>query len=148
MMSSLTRKKDLIYARTDRGGAYRWKPGTSTWTQLLNWVSSDQWNMTSVESLTTDPVDPNRLYIATGTYTNSWTSMSGVILRSTDQGNTFQQTTMPFKMGGTVAAADASRVLWAPKNAQISYSTDNGNTWTASSNIPRPLRLPSRRRPG
>ncbi|MBO0793860.1 MAG: exo-alpha-sialidase, partial [Ktedonobacteraceae bacterium] len=40
--------------------------------------------------------------------------------------------------GGTVAAAaDASRVLWAPKNAPVSYSTDNGNTWIASANIPQ-----------
>ncbi len=37
--------------------------------------------------------------------------------------------------GGTVAAAaDASRVLWAPVNAAVSYSTDNGNTWIASAN--------------
>src|SRR5579871_5906033 len=86
------KQKDLIYARTDIGGAYRWNPSTGTWTQLLDWVSPDQWNMTGVESLATDPVDPNRLYIAAGTYTNSWTSMNGVILRSTDQGNTFQQT--------------------------------------------------------
>src|SRR5690348_13613518 len=57
------KKKDLIYARTDIGGAYRWNPSTSTWTQLLNWVSPDQWNITGVESLATDPVDPNRLYI-------------------------------------------------------------------------------------
>ncbi|HET8844892.1 MAG TPA: cellulose binding domain-containing protein, partial [Ktedonobacteraceae bacterium] len=40
--------------------------------------------------------------------------------------------------GGTVAAAaNASRVLWAPKNAQVSFSTDNGNSWTASSGIPQ-----------
>ena len=63
------KQKDLIYAPTDMGGAYRWNSKTSTWTQLLNWVSPDQWNMTGVESLATDPVDPNRLYIAAGTYT-------------------------------------------------------------------------------
>ena len=40
--------------------------------------------------------------------------------------------------GGTVAAAaDASRVLWAPVNAPISYSTENGNSWTASTTIPQ-----------
>src|SRR5215475_12815501 len=96
------KQRDLIYAQTDIGGAYRWIPATNTWTQLLNWVGPDQWNMTGVESIATDPVNPNRLYIAAGTYTNSWTTMNGVILRSTDQGNTFQVTQMPFKMGGNM----------------------------------------------
>jgi hypothetical protein len=40
--------------------------------------------------------------------------------------------------GGTIAAAaDGSRVLWAPQNAPVSYSTDNGNTWITSENIPQ-----------
>src|SRR5215469_3337106 len=45
------KQKDLIYARTDIGGAYRWYASTSTWTELLDWVSPDQWNTTGVESL-------------------------------------------------------------------------------------------------
>src|SRR5450631_1649644 len=96
------KQKDLIYACTDIGGAYRWNASTSTWTQLLNWVTPANWNMSGVESLATDPVDPTRLYIAAGTYTNSWASQNGVILRSTDQGKTFQQTPMPFKIGGNM----------------------------------------------
>src|SRR3954463_2812559 len=36
-----TKQRDLIYARTDIGGAYRWNPATSSWVQLLNWVSAD-----------------------------------------------------------------------------------------------------------
>jgi len=39
--------------------------------------------------------------------------------------------------GSVAAAADASRVVWAPVNAAISYSTDNGNSWTASAAIPQ-----------
>jgi hypothetical protein len=36
------KQQNLIYARTDIGGAYRWNQATSTWTQLLNWVSTLQ----------------------------------------------------------------------------------------------------------
>lgn len=142
------KQKDLIYAKTDIGGAYRWNPTTSTWTQLLDWVSPDQWNMTGVESIATDPVDPSRLYIAVGTYTNSWTSMNGVILRSTDQGKTFQQTAMPFKMGGNMPGRGmGERLAIDPNNDAILYfgarsgnglwkSTDYGVTWNKVTNFP------------
>ena len=142
------KQKDLIYAPTDMGGAYRWNSKTSTWTQLLNWVSPDQWNMTGVESLATDPVDPNRLYIAAGTYTNSWTNMNGVILRSTNQGRTFQQTKMPFKMGGNMPGNGMSeRLAIDPNDDAILYfgarsgnglwkSTDYGVTWSKVRNFP------------
>ena len=40
--------------------------------------------------------------------------------------------------GGTVAAAaDASRVVWSPPGAEVSFSTNNGASWTASTGIPR-----------
>src|SRR6185436_8553427 len=82
----------LVYARTDIGGAYRWNAATSRWIPLLDWVSFDEWNLTGIDSLATDPVDPNRVYLLAGTYTNSWTSMNGAILRSTNRGTTWQRT--------------------------------------------------------
>jgi len=40
--------------------------------------------------------------------------------------------------GGTVAAgADASHVVWSPSGAEVSFSTNNGASWTASVGIPR-----------
>ena len=82
-------EKDLIYARTDIGGAYRWDPENERWIPLLDWVSSDEWNLLGIESLAADPVDPDRVYVAAGTYTNEWTSMNGVILRSADRGESW-----------------------------------------------------------
>ncbi len=142
------KQKDLIYARTDIGGAYRWNPATSTWTQLLNWVTPANWNDLGVESLATDPVDPNRLYIAAGLYTNAWTSQNGVLLRSDDQGNTFQTTQMPFKMGGNMPGRGmGERLAIDPNDDAILYfgarssnglwkSTDYGVTWNKVTNFP------------
>src|SRR5262245_24881151 len=97
-----TSEPNLVYARTDIGGAYRWNPDNETWIPLLDWVGFDEWNLTGVDSLATDARDPNRVYLAAGTYTNEWTSMNGAILRSTDRGNTWQRTDLPFKVGGNM----------------------------------------------
>lgn len=141
-------QKDLIYARTDIGGAYRWNASSGTWTQLLNWVTPADWNWAGVESLATDPVDPNRLYIAAGLYTNSWTTMNGAILRSDDQGKTFQITQLPFKVGGNMPGRGmGERLEVDPNDDAILYygarsgnglwkSTDYGVTWSKVTNFP------------
>src|SRR5262245_66482651 len=97
-----TSERNLIYARTDIGGAYRWDQSAGRWIPLLDWIGFDDWNLTGVDSIATDSVDPNRLYIAAGTYTNEWTNQNGAILRSSDRGNTFQRTNLPFKVGGNM----------------------------------------------
>ncbi|AFC31516.1 xyloglucanase [Paenibacillus mucilaginosus 3016] len=135
-------KKDLIYARTDIGGAYRWDPAAKTWIQLLDSVSFEEWNMLGVESLATDPVDPDRLYVAAGTYTNDWTDMNGILLRSKDQGRTWKRTELPFKLGGNMPGRSmGERLAVDPNNNKVLYlgarsgnglwrSTDYGETWS------------------
>ncbi|MEC0371725.1 xyloglucanase [Paenibacillus chibensis] len=135
-------EKDLIYARTDIGGAYRWNPSTQSWVQLLDSVSFKEWNMLGVDTLATDPVDTNRLYVASGTYTNDWTDMNGVLLRSTDRGDTWQRTELPFKLGGNMPGRSmGERLAIDPNNNRVLYmgtrsgnglwrSTDYGVTWS------------------
>src|SRR5688572_19123418 len=82
----------LVYARTDIGGAYRQDPVTKRWIPLTDWISYDDWNLTGIVSLATDPVETNRVYLAAGTYTNDWTNQNGAILRSSDKGTTWQRT--------------------------------------------------------
>ena len=60
-------KQGLIYARTDVGGAYRWDADNSKWIPLLDWTSEDQVGYQGVESLATDPVEPNKVYMLVGT---------------------------------------------------------------------------------
>lgn len=65
------KQKGLAYLRTDIGGAYRLNADGVSWTPLLDWVGNDQWDYWGVESIATDPVDPNNVYIEVGLYTNS-----------------------------------------------------------------------------
>ncbi len=82
------REKGLLYARTDMGGAYRWDTAAEQWIPLTDRFGEKDWNLLGIDSLATDPVDPERLYVAAGTYTNDWAG-NGAILRSTDRGRTF-----------------------------------------------------------
>ncbi len=96
------KEKNLAYARTDIGGAYRWQESTKTWTPLLDSVGWDEWGHTGVVSLASDPVAPDKVYAAVGTYTNSWDPTNGAVLRSTDRGGSWQKTDLPFKLGGNM----------------------------------------------
>lgn len=141
-----SRQRDLIYARTDIGGAYRWNPQTKRWIPLTDWVSQSESNLLGIESLATDPVEPNRVYLAAGTYTQAWAS-NGAILRSTDRGQTWQRTDMPFKMGGNEDGRsigerlgidpNRNRILYfGSRNDGLWRSADYGATWSKVDSFP------------
>ncbi|MFH7594770.1 RICIN domain-containing protein [Streptomyces racemochromogenes] len=140
------REKGLLYARTDMGGAYRWDTGAERWVPLTDWLGEKDWNLLGIDALATDPVDPGRLYLAAGTYTNDWAG-NGAILRSTDRGRTFQRTELPFKLGGNedgrgagerlaVNPSDNGTLLLGTRKNGLWRSTDHGATWSRVSSFP------------
>ncbi|MET7479599.1 cellulose binding domain-containing protein [Streptomyces sp. NPDC005648] len=141
-------EKNLVYARTDIGGAYRWQESTKTWTPLLDSVGWDDWGHTGVVSLASDSVDPNRVYAAVGTYTNSWDPTNGAVLRSSDRGADWQKTDLPFKLGGNMPGRgmgerlaidpnkDSVLYLGAPSGKGLWRSTDSGVTWSQVTGFP------------
>ncbi|KAJ1565440.1 hypothetical protein HK096_002785 [Nowakowskiella sp. JEL0078] len=141
-------KRDLIYARTDIGGAYKWNPSTGRWVQLLNWVSASDWDLLGIDSIAADPVNVNRVYALAGTYTNSWDPNNGTVLRSDNQGSTWSRYRLPFKVGGNMPGRGmGERIAVDPNNNNILYlgarsgnglwkSTNAGQTWSKVSNFP------------
>ncbi|MEU6037613.1 xyloglucanase [Actinomadura sp. NPDC047616] len=144
------KERNLIYARTDIGGAYRWDQSSRRWIPLLDWVGWDRWGYNGVVSLAADPVDAGRVYVAAGMYTNSWDPDNGAVLRSSDRGTTWQVTRLPFKLGGNmpgrgmgerlVVDPNDNRVLYlgAPEGNGLWRSTDRGVTWSKVSSFPNP----------
>ncbi|MGW0761076.1 cellulose binding domain-containing protein [Streptomyces sp. NPDC002814] len=142
------KEKNLAYARTDIGGAYRWQESTKTWTPLLDSVGWDDWGHTGVVSLASDSVDPDKVYAAVGTYTNSWDPGNGAVMRSADRGASWQKAELPFKLGGNMPgrgmgerlAVDPNRnsvlYLGAPSGKGLWRSTDSGATWSQVTNFP------------
>ncbi|WP_141204860.1 RICIN domain-containing protein [Streptomyces griseorubiginosus] len=140
------KEKGLLYARTDMGGAYRWDTGAEQWIPLTDFLGEKDWNLLGIDALATDPVDPDRLYLSTGTYTNEWAG-NGAILRSTDRGRTFKRVDLPFKVGGNepgrgagerlvIDPADHSTLLLGTRKNGLWRSTDYGATWRQVSSFP------------
>ncbi|GHD23351.1 cellulose binding domain-containing protein [Streptomyces galbus] len=142
------KEKNLAYARTDIGGAYRWQESSRTWTPLLDSVGWNEWGHTGVVSLASDPVDPDKVFAAVGTYTNSWDPTDGAVLRSADRGASWQKTDLPFKLGGNMPGRgmgerlavdpnkDSVLYLGAPSGKGLWRSTDSGVTWSQVANFP------------
>src|SRR5438309_63243 len=89
-----TAEEGLAYLRTDMGGAYRWDDKEQQWVPLEDAIPTGSYF--GIESLAADPKDPNRVYLAAGMYQRDPAAM----LRSSDRGNSWSITPVPFKMGG------------------------------------------------
>ncbi len=139
-------RQDLLYARTDVGGAYRWDAPAQAWIPLTDHLSRFEQDYTGVLSLATDPSDPNRVYLATGLYTQSWAG-TGAILASADQGNTWTTTKLGIKLGGNEdGRSTGERLQVDPNLGSVLYlgsstdglwkSTDYGASWAKVNSFP------------
>jgi hypothetical protein len=138
-------EKNLIYTRTDVGGAYRWIEATQSWKPLLDWTNMVGY--LGVESLAVDPSSPNKVYMLVGTsyYNNGATA----ILCSTNYGESFTMTdvTPKFQAHGNGTGREAGeRLAVDPNSGNILFcgtrtkglwkSIDSGATWTKVSSYP------------
>ncbi|MGW0696836.1 1,4-beta-glucanase [Streptomyces sp. NPDC002738] len=137
--------KRLAYARTDIGGAYRWDDTQSRWTALTDQLGWDDWNLLGVEALAVDRAHPDRLYLALGTYAQSWAG-PGAVLRSEDRGATWARTDLTVRLGANedgrgagerllVDPCDSEQLWLGTRHDGLLRSTDRGATW-ASADFP------------
>ncbi|MBA4866514.1 xyloglucanase [Streptomyces sp. PSKA54] len=139
----------LVYARTDIGGGYRLDTASRRWIPLNDWVGWDEYGHTGIISIATDEVEPDRVYLAAGTYTlPDWDPTMAAILRSTDRGRTWQTTPLPFRLGGNMPGRGiGERLVIDPNRNRILYlgvrgghglwrSTDYGKTFAKVTSFP------------
>ncbi len=97
-----------------------------------------------VESMAIDPNNATRVYAAVGIYT--WQGQSA-IFRSSDEGQTWQRTNLPFGLGGNQdGRSDGERLMVDPNDSAILFlgtnqnglwkSTDYGVTWNQVTSFP------------
>jgi photosystem II stability/assembly factor-like uncharacterized protein len=136
------REKNLLYARTDVGGAYRSDDAGKHWIPITDWIGGI--DFTGIESFAVDPMDANRIYLAAGIYSQT----RAAILRSNDRGRTWQKTEVPFKMGGNEAGRfNGERLAVDPHVGKILFfgsrrdglwaSGDYGASWKKIEGFPQ-----------
>ncbi len=139
-------EQGLAYARTDIGGAYRWDDAARRWIPLTDWLGAEDANLLGMESLAVDPADPERVYLAAGTYLNARAG-NGAILRSLDRGRTFLRSDLPFKLGGNEPGrGNGERLAVDPNDGRVLFfgtrasglwrSEDRGASWSPLRSFP------------
>jgi photosystem II stability/assembly factor-like uncharacterized protein len=142
-------KQNLIYARTDVGGAYRWDEPNQSWTPITDWVGPNDMGLFGIDALAIDPSAPERLYMLAGT--EYWNQGKTMILRSNDYGATYDtiNVTAKFKTHGNgYGRQNGERLAVDPNNSNILFcgtradglwkSSDRGTTWTQVTGITAP----------
>lgn len=145
-------QENLAYARTDVGGVYKWDADGNRWTQLItaSRMPADLINLAAgnpgvgrtrvyqVESIAIAPSDPSVLFVASG----SSTSNPGILLKSTDGGESFTwMTGLSTPMAGNaefrmlserlaVKPDDAQVVLFGSRTQGLWRSANGGSDWS------------------
>ncbi|MCD7811577.1 MAG: cellulose-binding protein [Ruminococcus sp.] len=136
-------EEGLAYVRTDIGGAYRFDKGQDKWVPITDHLGSDEWNLIGIESIATDPVEPNRVYAACGTYMSD----SAALLASDDYGETWYQYDVEFSCGANqsgrgvgermmVDPVNNNNIYLGTRNAGMWKSDDYGQSWSQVESFP------------
>ena len=76
--------ENLLYARTDVGGIYRFDFQNKTWIPLMDFISENDKGLYGTEAFALDPNDPKRIYVLAGT--GYFSKGRTAVLRSEDFG--------------------------------------------------------------
>ena len=135
---------NLVFARTDVGGAYRYSISRRRWLPVMDWVGQTDNNLLGVESIALAPSAPERVYLAAGTYVGAG---NGAILRSDDFGETWSRHDIATPMGGNAdgrsmgerLAVDPQRperLYFGSRTGGLWRSDDAGDTWSPVPSFP------------
>ncbi|MDR7267811.1 hypothetical protein J2X20_000440 [Pelomonas saccharophila] len=130
---------NLLYARTDIGGAYRWNQPTSSWVPITDGLGfgGGEASFHGVESIAVDPTNDQRVYMAAGMYTSGG---NGRLYISGNRGDQWTYVALPFPLGGNnpgraigerlmVDPNKPSTLFYATRTAGLWKSVDSGLTW-------------------
>ena len=134
--------RDLLYARTDVGGAYRWDASTSSWLPITDGFTASEGFHHGVESIALDPNNDQRVYMVTGMYASA--DATARLYISSNRGTSWTSVNLPFSAGGnnlgraigerlSIDPNNPSILFYASRTAGLWKSSDSGLTWAQTS---------------
>jgi len=137
---------NLLYGRTDIGGAYRWNPSNSTWTPITDGLGfgAAESSYHGIESIAVDPNNDQLVYMAAGMYNSD--KADARLYISSSRGDTWTWVNLPFSTGGNnggramgerlmVDPNKPSTLFFGSRTAGLWKSTDSGRTWAQVSSL-------------
>lgn len=128
------KEKNVLYARTDIGGTYRFDYEKKTWVSLISHVTMEDLSETYPIAIALDEDRPGSLYIACGENRPG----AGVLAVSKDYGGSFRYEKIPALIHGNLNGrgtgerlfVEGSEIFFASQRDGLLHSTDDGHTWT------------------
>ena len=133
--------ENLLYARTDVGGIYRFDFQNKTWIPLMDFISENDKGLYGTEAFALDPNDPKRIYVLAGT--GYFSKGRTAVLRSEDFGATWDTSYVEMlahgngmgRQTGEKLAVDPNKgniIFCGSRTKGLYKSTDYGKTWTSA----------------
>jgi xyloglucan-specific exo-beta-1,4-glucanase len=130
---------NLLYARTDIGGAYRWDESTLSWVPITDGFGAAESFHQGAESIALDPTNDQRVYMVTGLYNSA--DATARLYISDNRGNSWTHVNLPFSAGANnsgraigerlmVDPNKPSTLFYGSRTAGLWKSTDSGLSWT------------------
>ncbi len=121
---------DIMYARGDVSGAWKWLPGTRSWKSVTSWITPEQDNMHFGCGIAFDWNDKNAVYMALGGNVNGFEGeyeASG-LYRSYDGGESWEDMKIPAEFNKNIGYRTSNIMAVDPNNSNILYcgSTTDG----------------------
>lgn len=137
------KQKNVLYARTDIGGTYRFDFEKRKWISLISHVTQEDLSETFPIALALDDERPNVLYIACGENTPG----KGVLAISEDYGETFYYERIPVLIHGNLNGRGTADRLFVDKESPdtlyfasqqegLYISTNRGKNWQKCQSLP------------
>lgn len=143
-VSGIVTGKEVMYCRTDVGGAYKYNYDTEEWEQLLDFLNESERGFLSVDAMCIDPTDDDTVYMLCGCA--YFSDARTVIYKTTDGGETFTEidvTDLIQVHGNGYGRQCGEAIAVDPDNPDVLYcggdvtagdsaliwSQDGGETW-------------------